>query len=51
MLHFGWFAGLPVKIAYLLLGFALCAVTWSGVTIWLARRRDKGRPAPGWERP
>lgn len=50
MLHFGWFAGLPVKIAYLLLGFALCAVTSSGVTIWLARRRDKGRPAPGWER-
>lgn len=49
-LHFGWFGGLPVKIAYLLLGFALTAVTSSGVTIWLARRRDKGRPAPHWER-
>jgi len=25
-------------------------VTTSGVAIWLARRRDKGRPAPMWER-
>ena len=49
-LHFGWFGGLPLKIAYMLLGFSLTAVTSSGVTIWLARRRDKGRPAPHWER-
>ncbi|MCI4592166.1 PepSY domain-containing protein [Sphingobium sp. BYY-5] len=49
-LHFGWFGGLPVRLAYGLLGIALCVVTSSGVTIWLARRRDKGRPAPGWER-
>jgi hypothetical protein len=28
----------------------LCVVTSSGVTIWLTRRRDKGRPAPTWER-
>ncbi|WP_043602938.1 PepSY-associated TM helix domain-containing protein [Novosphingobium sp. Rr 2-17] len=48
--HFGWFGGLPVRIAYGLLGLALCIVTSSGVTIWLARRRDRGRPAPGWER-
>jgi uncharacterized iron-regulated membrane protein len=45
-LHFGTFGGLPVKIAYGLLGAALCAVTSSGVTIWLTRRRDRGRPAP-----
>ena len=49
-LHFGWFGGLAVRIAYGLLGLALCVVTSSGVTIWLARRRDRGRPAPHWER-
>lgn len=49
-LHFGWFGGLTVKIVYGLLGLALTIVTHSGVTIWLARRRDKGRPAPRWER-
>ena len=50
VLHFGWFGGAFVKIGYGLLGLALCAVTSSGVAIWLARRRDKGRPAPRWER-
>lgn len=49
-LHFGWFGGLPVKIIYGLLGLALTIVTHSGVVIWLARRRDKGRPVPRWER-
>lgn len=49
-LHFGWFGDWPVKVAYLLLGLGLTAVTSSGVAIWLARRRDKGRPAPRWER-
>jgi uncharacterized iron-regulated membrane protein len=44
--HFGNFGGLPVKIAYGLLGAALCVITSSGVTIWLTRRRDRGRPAP-----
>ena len=36
-LHFGWFGGWPVKVAYLLLGLGLTAVTSSGVAIWLAR--------------
>ena len=49
-LHFGSFGGLPVKIAYGLLGAALCVVTSSGVTIWLTRRRDRGRPAPRLEK-
>ncbi len=49
-LHFGWFGGLAVKILYGVLGLALTVVTHSGVVIWLARRRDKGRPAPGWEK-
>jgi uncharacterized iron-regulated membrane protein len=49
-LHFGWFGGYPIKIAYGVLGLALTIITHTGVTIWLARRRDKGRPAPGWEK-
>lgn len=49
-LHFGNFAGLPVKVLYVVLGFALSAVTAGGVSIWIARRRDQGRPAPRWER-
>jgi uncharacterized iron-regulated membrane protein len=49
-LHFGWFGGIPIKIIYGLLGLALTVVTQTGVTIWLARRRDKGRSAPGWEK-
>ncbi|WP_380787033.1 PepSY domain-containing protein [Sphingomonas sp. R86521] len=49
-LHFGWFGGLPVRLIYGLLGLALCVLTSSGVTIWLARRRDRGRAVPQWER-
>lgn len=49
-LHFGWFGGFWVKVAYGLLGLAITAVTSTGITIWLARRRDAGRPAPGWEK-
>lgn len=49
-LHFGWFGGGLVKIVYGLLGLAMTHLAVSGVTIWLARRRDKGRPAPAWER-
>lgn len=48
--HFGWFGGMLVKIAYGLLGLALTVVTHTGVTIWLHRRREKGNPAPFWER-
>lgn len=49
-LHFGWFGGGLVKIAYALLGLGLTYLAASGVTIWLARRRDKRNAAPGWER-
>lgn len=49
-LHFGWFGGIAVKLVYGLLGLALTIVTHSGVTIWLARRRDQGRPVPGTEK-
>lgn len=49
-LHFGWFGGGIVKIAYFALGLGLTYLAASGVNIWLARRRDKGHAAPGWER-
>ncbi len=49
-LHFGFFGGLPVRIAYGALGLALTYVCATGVTIWLARRRDRGRQAPRLER-
>jgi len=48
--HFGWFGGIGVKIAYGLLGIALCVTTSTGAQIWLQRRRDKGHPAPTCER-
>lgn len=50
ILHFGWFGGGLIKIAYGLLGLGLSYLAANGVFIWLQRRRDKGRPAPGWER-
>ncbi|MGF7172256.1 putative iron-regulated membrane protein [Sphingobium xanthum] len=49
-LHFGWFGGGIVKILYGLLGLALTYLAAGGVLIWLARRRDKRNPAPGFER-
>lgn len=49
-LHFGWFGGLPVKLSYGVFGIALSIVAYNGVVIWLVRRREKGRPAPGWEK-
>ncbi|MGC4029965.1 MAG: PepSY-associated TM helix domain-containing protein [Steroidobacteraceae bacterium] len=50
LLHFGWFGGGLVKIAYGLLGLAVTYLAAGGVIIWLHRRRAKGNPAPGWER-
>jgi uncharacterized iron-regulated membrane protein len=49
-LHFGSFGGFWIKALYVVLGFGLSVVCSSGVAIWLARRRDQGRPAPGWEK-
>jgi uncharacterized iron-regulated membrane protein len=40
-LHFGHFGGLPVKVAYGLLGLALTVVSVTGVNVWLARRRTR----------
>jgi uncharacterized iron-regulated membrane protein len=49
-LHFGWFGGGIVKVLYGLLGLSLTYLAAGGVVIWLARRRDKRNPAPGFER-
>ena len=41
-LHFGNYAGLPVEIAYMLMGLALCVVTATGTTLWLCKRQRRG---------
>lgn len=41
-LHFGNYGGLPVEIAYLLMGIALCVVTATGTSLWLQKRRRRG---------
>lgn len=48
--HYGWFGGIGTKVLYGLLGLALTVVVQSGVNVWLARRRDKGRKLPNAER-
>ena len=49
-LHFGSFGGLPVKLAYGVLGLLLCVVVASGINIWLLKRRQRGRAVPVLER-
>lgn len=49
-LHFGWFGGLAVKIAYMALGIALCVVVATGINIWLMKRAERGKPSPRLER-
>lgn len=50
--HFGNWGGIPVKLAYLIFGLALCTITASGLNVYFARRREQGRAAPrleaGW---
>ncbi|WP_114950731.1 PepSY-associated TM helix domain-containing protein [Sphingosinicella terrae] len=45
-LHFGNYGGLPVKIAYFLLGLAVTVVSATGVHIWLGKRRRRGLHEP-----
>ncbi|WP_270374890.1 PepSY-associated TM helix domain-containing protein [Marinicauda sp. Alg238-R41] len=49
-LHFGSFGGLPVKIAYALLGLALCMIVASGVNLWLMKRAARAKASPRLER-
>lgn len=45
-LHFGNYGGLPVKIAYVIFGFALTAICATGTYIWLGKRRRRGLSEP-----
>lgn len=45
-LHFGNFGGLPVKIAYFILGLALTGICATGTYIWLGKRRRRGIEEP-----
>lgn len=49
-LHYGWYGGGFVKLVYGLLGAALCVVTSTGITIWVARSRSRGRRRGAWRR-
>jgi uncharacterized iron-regulated membrane protein len=44
--HFGFFGGLAVRIAYVILGSALTFITATGFTIWLERSAERGRHRP-----
>ena len=39
-MHFGNFAGMLSKGVWFALGFAMCYVTFTGLRLWLARRRE-----------
>lgn len=45
-LHFGNFGGLPVKIAYFVLGMALTGICATGTYIWLGKRERRGIESP-----
>lgn len=45
-LHFGNFGGLPVKIAYFVLGLALTGICATGTYIWIGKRERRGLAAP-----
>ncbi len=47
-LHFGDFAGLPVKILYFVLGIMLTALCVTGVDIWLAKQANPPRLRRCW---
>jgi uncharacterized iron-regulated membrane protein len=49
-LHYGTFAGLPIRLIYGGLGLALCAICATGVNIWLIRRRESGARYAAWTR-
>ncbi|WP_315760675.1 PepSY-associated TM helix domain-containing protein [Sphingomonas sp. Y38-1Y] len=45
-LHFGSFGGLPVRLIYVLLGAAVTIICGTGMSIWLVKRRQRGRASP-----
>ena len=49
-LHFGNFAGLASKAAWFGLGFAMCYVIYTGLRLWIVRRRADARSLDWLER-
>lgn len=49
-LHFGNFAGLLSKAIWLGLGFAMCYVTFTGMRLWVVRRKEDARSLAWLER-
>ena len=49
-LHFGNFAGMLSKVVWFGLGFAMCYVTFTGLRLWLVRRRERQRSLDWLER-
>lgn len=49
-LHFGNFAGMLSKAIWFGLGFAMCYVTYTGMRLWVVRRRDDTRALAWLER-
>lgn len=49
-LHYGTFAGFPIRLIYGGLGLALCVICATGVNIWLIRRQERGASAILWSR-
>jgi len=49
-LHFGNFAGLLSKAIWFGLGFAMCYVTFTGMRLWVVRRKDEARSLAWLER-
>ncbi|MFL0587908.1 PepSY-associated TM helix domain-containing protein [Sphingomonas olei] len=49
-LHFGNFAGLLSKAIWFGLGFAMCYVTYTGMRLWVVRRREDARSLAWLER-
>ena len=49
-LHFGNFAGLLSKAIWFGLGFAMCYVTYTGMRLWVSRRKDEARSLAWLER-
>jgi uncharacterized iron-regulated membrane protein len=45
-IHFGDYGGIPIRLSYIAGGLALCAITGTGIALWLEKRRNRGRPGP-----
>ncbi|MEZ0495018.1 PepSY-associated TM helix domain-containing protein [Sphingomonas sp. IW22] len=45
-LHLGAFGGLPVRLIFVILGAAVTVVSGTGMSIWLVKRRQRGRASP-----